>query len=137
MNTSDFIKQKFLPGDRIEDEKHQKGVILGIADNILYGLLDGVSEPIVVDDKFKRIACYMEADATERYGDVVVNISVLHCGLRHMKPGDVRRSVSGKIVVFAGVDRDGCMYFRDAETDELVKMRLCEIDPGYCESDRL
>ena len=138
VDTSDFSREcKFLPGDRIESPTGARGVVLGIADSRVYAIMDGVKEPIEINEQFKRICCYMEANAEETLDGIVINIAILHCALCHMKPGDKRKSISGRIMWYVGKDRTGCLWFRDTETKMLSKMSLCEIDPGFYEPDVL
>ena len=129
INSSDFIKTNYLPGDRIEIDK-KKGMIIGIRDDKVYALMDGESEPIPVPDNAVRIACYIDSDAWQDYGDgVIVNISLMHCALLLIKPGDQAETFDNCKVQYLGRDSSNNLWFRNETTNEKEKLTLGNLNP--------
>ena len=136
VDTSDFTQiSKFLPGDRIEGPDGAFGVVLGVADQTVFAIMDGAKDPIAIDSTFRRIACYMDTDAEETVDGIVINIAIIHCALCHMKPGDKRRSIAGTVMRYVGRDRSDALWFRDVNTKSLIKLALSDVDPGFYEPD--
>jgi hypothetical protein len=136
VNSDDFAGTKFLPGARIESEGGKRGVVIGVLDRVIWAVLDGEVEPIPVNDRTKLIASYMDVNATETYGGFIVNVSLMHCCLRHMKPGDKRKAKGEKIVWYLGYLPDDELWFQDVDSLEYRKIALRDLDPEFYEPDR-
>jgi hypothetical protein len=137
VNTNDFEKSRFLPGDRIRDGSKRRGVVFGVRSRDIFALWDGEKELKAIDESPTLIASYIEADAREKYnGELTVDVALMHCALNHMKPGDRRKGRDGRIVWYLGFDCKNRLWFEDVQSGELREMSLCELDPEYFEPDR-
>lgn len=138
VNSTKFIKTRFLPGDRIE-YKGQRGVILGIdeSSSTVYSLFDNEKnedkKPVPVPDDAVRITSFLVADARQKYstekGEIDVNIALMHCALLRMKPGDGVKTIKNRQASYLGYDDSGILWFKYKDNNEIESIKLCDINP--------
>lgn len=139
VNSSKFIKTRFLPGDRIEYQG-QRGVILGLLEQndeskpTIYALFDNNKDkPVPVPDDSIRITSFLVADALQKYSnekvDINIHIALIHCAMLRMKPGDSVTTMKERDATYLGYDDSGILWFKYKDTNEIESIKLCDINP--------
>ncbi|OHT04439.1 hypothetical protein TRFO_06339 [Tritrichomonas foetus] len=128
VNSSNFTKTNFLPGDRIMSNG-KKGVIVGFYSENVYVMFDGENEPAILPENTIKIASFLQADSWQQYEKVTVDVSLMHCAMLHMKPGDRVTTMEKRKARYLGFDKKNELWFKYEDNDEESPIKLCEIDP--------
>lgn len=132
VNSSLFLNSRFLPGDRIETPDKKRGVVLGVCENdhqIYVAFDDSKNSPCLLPVDANPIASFLEMDVKQKYGDEELDISLMHCAMLRMKPGDKITTIDKKDAVFLGLGKSNYLWFRYLDDDEMCNLDFSQINP--------